>query len=198
VLIPKINFEFSWIYNNNWKQWIKCYNIRSDYWPSDDGIKKFIVKANNYWKRFNKQILEEASRISKLNWKEKTMKCYIVGNCIPFSNPLTMFTTSDLDNFVDVLTHELLHELLWDKNKSETRKAWDYIFKKYSKYNEHVLAHIPLYAVHEHLYLKFGWKNRLEKDQKPMPDWPNHAKAWEIVEEEGHQNIIDEFIKRIN
>ncbi len=100
------------------------------------------------------------------------------------------------DYFIDVLIHELIHNL-FIQNFERTKKAWQYFHRKYKKEPETTRIHIPLHAIHSHIYLKFYSEKRLKRDIKLISRLPAYKKSWQIVQKEGYQNIIREFVKRI-
>ncbi len=187
--MPKIIFRYSWIYDQIWKGNKKKY-------PSQRKILDYIKEIEKLWKRYEKKILSELSKISHLKWKSKFIYCYIVGRCKPFSDPLTIPVYKNKNYFIDVLTHELIHQL-FIQNLRQSKKAWAYIFKKYKKESHTTKIHIPLHAIHTHIYLKFYGEKRLNRDIKLISFLRDYKKSWEIVQREGYQNIIREFTKRI-
>ena len=84
-IYPKINFKYSWIYDQTWKDLFGKKN-----YPSPRVILSYTKKMENLWRREEKRILQELSRITHLNWQEESINCYVVGKCKPFSDPLTL------------------------------------------------------------------------------------------------------------
>lgn len=198
MLIPKIVFKYSWIYDQNWKRWIKNYGFRSGKYPSTLQVLNYIKRLEKGWRKIHRSVLTEMSTIVGLGWKSKTIDCYVVGNCIPFSEPLTMCIYDKLDASIDSLTHELIHRLFTDgKNLEESTRSWNYIFRKYRKEPHTTKIHIPLHAIHEHIYMTFFGEKRLKRDIKWISYLPDYRRSWKIVQEEGYQNIIKEFRSRI-
>jgi len=198
-MIPKIRFEYSWIYDQNWREWIKLYprwaNMK---YPSTTKVRNYIKKVEKIWTKHDKKILKEMSKISGLKWGRKNITCYIVGLCRPFSSPLTMPTYKQTDWFIDVLTHELIHNIFFQKgNFKKVERAWDYFEKKYEKESRGTKNHIVLHAIHHQIYIKLFGKKRLERDIRIMKKAKDYKKSWEIVQKEGAENIIKEFRKRL-
>jgi hypothetical protein len=201
-MISKIRFRYSWIYDENWKRWIKSYEIKSSWikkpWPSEQKILSYISSVQKIWDRQESKILKELSLTSGLKWKSKFIDCYVVGRCIPFSDPLTVGLRKNKDDFIDTLIHELIHQLFSQKgNFKKASKAWKYLFKKYKKELRTTKIHIPLHAIHAHIFNKFFSKKRLEFEIKSMSKSPAYKRSWETVGSEGYKNIIKEFRSRI-
>jgi len=191
MLIPKVIFKYSWIYDQKFKKCVKTRN-----YPSTKKIMNYIKKLEKIWSKIDKEILRELSKASRLKWKSKFIYCYVVGKCVPFSDPLTLPVYKNLDCFIDALIHELIHQL-FVQNSEETKRSWRYIYKKYSNESFTTQIHIPLHAFHSHIYLKFFDEERLKQDIKRVKKLKDYRKSWEIVEREGYGKIINEFVKRV-
>lgn len=197
-MIPKVIFRYSWIYDQNWRVWIKNYKKNYGKYPSTKEVLSYIKKIDKLWKKEEKIIFRELSKITKIKWNEKIIKCYVVGRCIPFSDPLTISLYKYPDYFIDVLTHELIHRIFATKeNFQKSKKAWDYINKKYKKEIWNTRVHIVIHAIHKHIFLKFFGEKRLKREIKIMGKFPEYKRAWDIVQKEGYQNIINEFREKI-
>jgi hypothetical protein len=192
---PKIIFKYSWIYDQIWKEGLLMKKKKS--YPSPEKVLNYIKKIEKLWRKEEKKVFQELARVTHLRWKTKTIDCFVVGRCRPFSYPLTMpIYEKHPDYFIDVLTHELIHNI-FIQNKEKTEKAFQYFHKKYKKQSLTTRIHIPLHAIHSHIYYKFFNENRLKRDIKFIGFLRDYKKSWQIVEKEGYQNIISEFIKSI-
>jgi len=191
--IPKIIFKYSWIYDQTWKEGL--IGKKSKKYPSSRQILNYIKKIEKLWGKEEKRVLLELSKISHLKWKSKFIYCYVVGRCRPFSDPLTVpVYEKHPDYFIDVLTHELIHNL-FIQNFERMEKGWRYFYRKYKKESERTKHHILLHAIHAHIYLKFYDEKRLKRDiDFPIRDF---KKSWQIVQKERYKNIINEFVKRV-
>lgn len=195
---PKIIFRYSWIYDQIWqKGWLEKVRGKKEGYPPPGKILSYIKKVEKSWKKEEQKILRELAKVAHLTWKIEKIDCYVVGRCVPFSCPLTMPVYEKYpDYFIDVLIHELIHNL-FIQNEEITEKAFQYFHKKYKKQSLHTRIHIPLQAIHSHIYYRFFNENRLKRDIKFINFLPDYKKSWQIVQKEGYQNIINEFTKRI-
>ena len=192
---PKIVFKYSWIYDQTWKEGL--IGKKSKKYPSSRRILNYIKKVEKLWRKEKKRVLLELSKITHLGWKSKVIYCYVVGRCRPFSDPLTMPIYEKYpDYFIDVLTHELIHQL-FIQNEKELEKSWHYIWRKYKRETDNTKIHIPLHAIHSHIYYKFFNEKRIKRDIKFISFLPDYKKSWQIVQKEYYQNIINEFVKRV-
>ena len=167
-------------------------------YPSPKQILNYIEKMRRLWDREGNEILEELTRITGLKWNVKSIDCYVVGRCIPFSDPLTLPVYSrSLDDFVDTLIHELIHQCFTeDGNSKRLKKVRDYFDRKYKGESHLTRIHIPLHAVHSHIYLTFFSEKRLKRDIQCINS-PDYQKSWYIVQAEGYQNILRELTERM-
>lgn len=197
--IPKIIFSYSWIYDNNWRKWITLYKNKKGKYPDSKETLSYIKKVSSLWGRYDKKILSELSKITGLKWKKKMIKCYVVGKCVPFSDPLTLPVYQGEENyFIDVLTHELIHQLFTQEgNLEKSKEAWKYMDERYKEETHTTRIHIPLHAIHSHIYMMFFDKKRLNRDIKYISFLPDYKRSWEIVQREGYKNIINEFRRGI-
>lgn len=194
---PKIIFKYSRIYDRIWKENLIAKRKRVRIYPSSQKIINYTKKVEKLWRKDERKILRELSKITRLSWKSKFIYCYVVGQCIPFSDPLTMPVYRKYpDYFIDVLVHELIHNL-FVQNHEKTKAAWRYFERKYRKEPQKTRIHIPLHAIHSHIYLKFYSEKRLKRDVEFINRFPAYKKSWRIVQKEGYQNIVREFVKRI-
>jgi len=191
---PKIVFKYSWIYDQIWKEVLLDKKKK---YPLPRKILNYIKKVEKIWRKEEKKVLTELTRITYLKWKVKSISCYIVGRCKPFSEPLTMPIYEKYpDYFIDVLTHELIHQL-FIQNEKELEKSWHYIWRKYKRETNKTKIHIPLYAIHSYIYYKFFNEKRLKRDIKLISFLPDYKKSWQIVQKESYKDIINEFVKRV-
>jgi len=201
-MIPKIEFRYSWIYDQNYSRYLwvqKALKKQKRKYPSYKKIEKYIKSIEKIWKKHESKILIELPKITKLKWKDKKIICYVVGYCIPFSDPLTMpIYQKNKDKFIDVLIHELIHQLFTQEGNLKTAEnSWKFIYDKYKKETKTTKIHIPLHAIHSKIYLRFFNKRRLLRDYEDKKRFEDYRKSWNIVNKKGYQNIINEFTRRI-
>ena len=141
-MIPKIEFVYFPTYDEIWLK------------PKEKFSSKFVDKYLNsiekIWKKEGKNTLEYISKISGLKWKEKKIKCYFISGGRCFSNPLTVRYFKNKNQFIDVLTHELIHQMQ-SQNSKNWVKWWQYFSKQYSNESKLTQRHIFLHAIHYQL-----------------------------------------------
>jgi len=166
---PKIEFRYSWIYDQRYRNSskIKKYfeKIGKTY-PSSIEIQKYIKSVEVLWKKQDKKILKELSSIMKLNWNRENIICYVVGRGRPFSDPLTMRLYKNKYDFIDTLTHEMIHQLQTQNVGKFQLWKQKVLTKKYTKESITTKNHILLHAVHWELFMRIFNKRRLNKQIK--------------------------------
>ncbi len=200
--LPQVKFKYSFVYDGIWqkeqgaqKQPVK----KSEKYPSAKATMEFIEILEKLWRPREKDILSELSRVTTLPWVEDTIVCYVVGRSVPFSDPLTIPAYKGYEDFaMDVLTHELIHRIfIQEGNEAREKSAWNYCKKQYGDFAWNTWIHVPVHAIHEHILRTFFDEKRLQREKSFMSTYPDYKNAWDIVEKEGYQTIIDNFVKRL-
>src|SRR3989344_1287100 len=194
-MIPKIEFRYSWIYDEGYRNSSRIRDMlkeKNRVYPSKRKIENYIAAITPLWGGIEKRTLGELSKISGLKWKENRIRCYVIGFCRPFSDPLTMKLYPNKKDFVDTLTHEMIHQIQI-QNKEKIGKWFDNITSNYGKETRVTRNHIFVHAVHSKLYLALFDEKRLNRNIRRDKENPDYYRAWEIVRKEGYQKIIDEF-----
>ena len=194
-MIPKIELRYSRIYDGvfrysrDTKEFLKK---KKGKYPSEIEIKKYIENVKPLWRKNKKAILEKIEEITKLKWRERKMIVYVVGLCIPFSDPLTIKLYKNKNHFIDTLTHELIHQIQIQSCKN-WKKWWNYLNKKYKKEPIKTKSHIFLHAVHWKILTELFNQKRLKENIQMLPGLKDYKRAWKIVEKDGADEIIKKF-----
>jgi len=198
-MMPKIEFVYSNVYDDRYRSSEIIQNILKEQnkkYPSKNKITRYISRVEKIWRKQEKKILIEIAKITNLKWKEDKIKCYVIGSGRSFSDPLTLKIFDNLNDFIDTLTHEMIHQIQ-SQNRDKYQKWHKYVDETYKKETELTKRHIFLHAVHKKLYLNLFDKKRLKRNIKRDYTKPDYKRSWEIVEKEEHDNIIKRFDKLI-
>jgi|SRR3989338_5338902 len=192
-MLPKITFICSSLYDQvfNNKENQEMLKLVNKKYPSVKKIRSYIGKIESLWRKDEKKILNAISKFTGLKWKEKEMKCYVIGFGRPMSEPLTIKLYKNKNDFIDSLTHELIHKIQ-SQNRIKYKTWHEYILIKYKKESQTTKNHIFIHAILKEIYLNVLGKSRLKRDIKRCKS-PDYARAWQIVETEGYKNIINKF-----
>jgi hypothetical protein len=207
-MVIAIDFRFAAMYNSLWVDWVQIYEKNLNYHenPEDiqtynkqfntpDKVNMFLNKIRLWWKEEGTSILKEMIAVTGLEWRAPQLNCYIITENHAFSDPLTMHCIDDKNKFIDLLTHELIHNLIGD-NLEKVKPITEYIFKKYKDEEVITVYHVWLYAIHSHIFLKLYGEKRLKAHFNNIID-PPYKRAIKLVQEKGHVKILSEFKKMI-
>lgn len=171
-----------------WNDWIP---------PEKEKVLERVKKYKEEWSKYENRIIYEMCNILGLNFERNIIDVHIVsGNSRQFSNPIVIKSGFEPDEFVDVLTHELLHVLFQDNIDIFPTQILDEMFPDESKTTKN---HIITHAVLKFLYLDIlKDRGRLERNifNSKRHSSFDYTRAWEIVEEKGYREIINDLKKR--
>jgi len=143
------------------------------------------------WRKIEKKILKELSCVTGLKWQESHIYIYITSGVVCFSSPLTMTILDDIDFMLDTLVHELIHRIISEnENWQIIEKRWNKLIGKHKRESLNVRIHVPIHAIHKHIFLKFFNQKRLETEIERVKDDKDYARAWALVEKQDHKEII--------
>ncbi len=189
-MLPKIEFTRSWIYDT------RLARNKKSKMPKEKVLIDNTRKIEALWRKHEKAVLTEISKVLNIPWREKQINIYMSWGVGWFSKPLTLSTKGPLDKkhtkwLLDTLVHELIHRI-WSENKSYDmlRPRWERLMKKYNKETTNARIHIPVHAVHKHIYLNLFSEKDLRDEIKDMRKAKDYARSWEVVERDGYENII--------
>ncbi|MEK7148388.1 MAG: hypothetical protein AAB770_00555 [Patescibacteria group bacterium] len=168
-----------------WGDWVPMSREKLD-----ENIKLFRKE----WKRDEEKILRGICNILRLDFYRNVIPVYIVsGNPRQLSEPLVI--KGDYSNparFVDTLIHELIHVILTDNGEKVPISIEEKMFPNESHVTQ---VHVIVYAVLRYIYLEvLNDKERFEKYISTTKS-KDYIRALKIVEERGHRELIEQFIK---
>ncbi len=171
-----------------WNDWIP---------PEKEKILERVKKYEGEWVKYESVILSGICDILNLNFERNIIDVHIVsGNPRQFSNPIVIKSGFEPDEFVDILTHELIHVLFQDNIDIFPAQILDEMFSNETKaVKNHVLTHATLKFIYLDILADFSrlQRNILNSKKHSSPDY---TRAWEIVENSGYQELIENLKKR--
>jgi hypothetical protein len=159
-------------------------------------INQTIEKNRSLWKDKEVGIVTAMQKIAGLNFYKNLIDVYLVdGHKSGFSDPLVLSYKYHGEGFIDVMAHELLHVLLTDNKQGRDGSVW--ARRAYPEIEDRLVTnHILVHAIHKEIYLNtLKRPDRLKHDIEKCQKWPAYKTSWEIVERDGHINIIEGFKK---
>jgi hypothetical protein len=198
--IPKIRIQYGRFLDPLLKKLIILDNDFFDkFYPEEGDIVKQVIEYKTYVEENIYYILDQVCARLDLKFSQNYIDVYVVGRQYnPFSNPMVIacsfipgrFVTPE--NFFDVLIHECLHRILTDNDKQvPVREIWSKMFP-----DEQLLVrnHVILHALHKWIYIDVMKKtDRFDNDYKRSQNYPAYKKSWQIVENRGYNELIEEF-----
>lgn len=172
--------------NPKWKDWIE---------PTETEVKERVKKYKEEWAKYEKEILEGICNTLGLNFSQNIIDVHIVsGNDRQFSNPVVIKSGFKPDEFIESLSHELIHRLFSDNVQNVV--VGKIFLEMFPDENELARNHIITHATLEFIYLDIlKDKERLAKniERSSKSSFPEYSRAWEIVEEKGYRELINDF-----
>ncbi len=143
------------------------------------------------WKQYDRVILNAITSRLELQFYLPVIDASIAPMIPSFSTPLQINFKSEPDEFVDILTHELIHILMSDNR--ENIEPDDLVKIHWSEYEPKIGIHIMVHAVLKYVYLDvLKQPDRLKRDIH-RSQTPAYALAWKIVEESDYSAIIEQM-----
>jgi hypothetical protein len=195
IILPEVRIEFSYLIYNSIAKPLWAHYCPDKEIMSPIRAQEVLVEYKQAWQLHEQAIMNGMCELFGLCFYKSTQDIYLSPGAPTFSTPTIITMKYDADEFIDVLAHELLHVLITDNTTyNSDEKLGDVIAKLYPDCSRLTRNHILVHAGLKHLYLNVLQEpRRLARDIKNCKKLPDYAKAWEIVEARGYQELIDEF-----
>ena len=160
---------------------------------------KVVKEYEKAWFKDNigERILRAMTSVTGLTFAQNIIDVYIVNPDIRWSisDPMILGGGIKPSEMPRWLAHELIHRLAADNT---TGINWHFVTQKvykhkYKKESISTLNHVMIHAILEAIYTKLGLTNEIIHDIEDHKNNHNYARAWEIVEAEGYQKIIEKI-----
>lgn len=199
AVLPQIRIKNAWLLRNAasvhlHKLWGEGEELVSIEW-----IDKKVDIYRKAWLPYETKVLNGICNTLGLSFRQNIIDVYIAPWFMAFSDPMVIGVIYEPKDFVDVLTHELLHRLLTDNSVIDRMhfaydKEWQRLFGK--KHSFKALVHIPVHAVHKAIYLDV-----LDEPERFIHDVvmvhthnsTAYIEAWDYVEKYGYEHIIEQL-----
>ena len=186
---PKLDITYSFIYDQMIHFWGKKKYTKTNY----ELGKKYTKRIQTQWKKIERKAFNTISKASGLKWKKPVIDCYITtAKIYSFSGPLTIAIKKDMKLQIEILIHELVHNIVVQNMKKVRGKL---MHKKYGRYGMKTKIHVLINAILKQTLLQLISKQRVSKHIKRYNKQPAYKLAWQIVEKQGADNIIKELVK---
>ncbi len=162
-----------------------------------DVIQEKLTAYEKAWKPYESRVIEGICEILGLEFQQNVLDIYAAPFYTSFSFPIVIATKYHPDRAVEVITHELIHVLLYDNTSSEidmNREAskWRRLFPDVT--DEVTLIHIPVHAALQAVFDDILQEpERTIRDKEMTLDYKPYKEAWEYVGKNGYKNIIQQL-----
>jgi hypothetical protein len=162
-------------------------------YPTPEEIIQKISSFTEAWQT-RKNVLTYMQKTFKLDFASPVIDVFIVGAMKgAISNPLLIGSKRSAIAFTDVLTHEILHVLI-SNNKQQLKNLFEFFTKFYPTESQLTRVHVIIHAMMTKIYLNFlNTPEQLITIKELDKNSPDYMRAWEIVETEGMEVILEKF-----
>ena len=192
-----VEFRWSFIYE------IQHHPERFDPSKIEEESKDFIVSLIEEWNKVKEGVISYIEELTNLKYKSQKINCYVIHTSTmnPISDPLSIainfkmgdeIFTLTKERFVDMMIHELIHNLFIE-NEKETKEYFNKLLSGMYSDNWNISTHVLIHAIHKKIFEKFFEKKRFDEEIESSSYYPDYKTAWEIVEKEGSDEIISKF-----
>ncbi len=201
--IPEVRIQFSFLLQDVVSaQLDKVYNPKKSKLSTHEQALEYTKAYQLEWKKYEQNILEKLVERLGLNFYKPVIDVSLADFIIPMSNPLILHFRNDPDQFIDVLTHELIHDILTDNQYYQISSSDFDLFSAWKNLFEtddfHTLVHIPVHAILKYIYLDvLKQPQRLKRDidfSKNLNNGQAYVDAWDYVQKNDYKVIIEKTI----
>lgn len=161
-----------------------------------DSINKKLYEYEKAWRPYEQRIINGMCDLLNMEFRQNVIDIYAAPFYTSFSFPMFIATKYEPDRAVEVITHELLHVLLYDNTAQKLDLAargeeWRTSFKDVE--DDIALIHIPVHAALQALFDDIlNEPERTKRDKEMCKNYPSYKFAWEYVDSVGYKKIIDQ------
>lgn len=196
--LPEIRIKDAWLLRDNASKHLHELWGKDKKLADDDWMEWKVGEYKKAWQPVEHKILTAMTDLLGLDFFQNTVDVYIAPWFNAFSDPLVIGVMREPDQFIDTLTHELIHRLLTDNTSvphdTQLLGEWQKLFGK--KHSFGATVHIPVHAVHKAIYLdvlKEPERLKRDIDENKQYEATDYVAAWEYVEKHDYRVIIEKL-----
>jgi len=158
-------------------------------------MESVVTSYKGAWQPFEHKVLSAMTELLGVSFRQNIIDVYIAPWFGAMSDPMILGAKFKPDEFIDTLTHELIHRLLTDNTAlaedTDILEIWRKLFG--SEHSFVTLVHIPVHAVLKAIYYDVLTEPmRHERDISDCKKWnaTEYVKSWEYVDSHNYKQII--------
>ncbi len=193
--LPEIRIRYSHLMAANISPiLLKHYRGPEAKLESHEFYEQRVQDYRDSWEQKEERILSGLIKVLGVKFYLPVIDATIAPMVAPFSTPLTLSFRPEPDEFIDIMTHELIHILISD-NK-ENISFYRLVQKNWPEEESKVIAHIMVHALLEYVFRDIlNEVSRIKRDILNCSSKPPYAKAWNIVQEYGYKEVIELMLR---
>lgn len=194
--LPEIRIKYAWLLSNAASVHLNTMMGDGSPLQSHDAYVKVAKQYQIAWQPYEKKILSAMCDLFDLEFRQNIIDVNVAPWFYAFSDPMVLGVIFDDDEFIRVLTHELLHRLLTDNTATpyETNylKQWKPLID--GNYSKNTLIHIPVHAGLKAILLNtLDRPDQVKADIANSENYADYLAAWNYVESHDYDAIIETF-----
>lgn len=176
----KVNIQYNELLDPIFIGYVKGHNEWRDYpVPEKEAVLAKVKAYNDIWNIWGEKIISEMESITGITFPHDVDVHVVSLNPRPFSHPLIIKSGYDLEEFVHVLIHELIH-VLFKHEKEKRIKLYKETKEKFPEENKVVIRHIGVYSIMNKIYQAIG--QRFDVEMTPSEINNDYIRAQELAE----------------
>lgn len=162
---------------------------------SREAIGKRLDEYEKAWRPYEERIIKGVCKVLNLEFKQNVIDIYAAPFYSSFSFPMVIATKYEPDRAIEIITHELIHVLLYDNTSSDLNLAkredeWRELFDEVD--NGVALVHVPVHAVLQAVFDDIlNEPRRTQRDKEMCSNYLPYKTAWDYVDNVGYKEIIN-------
>ena len=197
--LPIIRIKDGWLLRSQVSKHLHELWGRNSKLANDKDMQRIVGKYQAAWQPLEQKIMTGMTETVGLSFAQNIIDVYIAPWFRAFSDPMIIGVIYSPDEFIDHLTHELLHRLLTDNTtlpyQTQMLTEWQKLFNLHN-HNFGLIVHIPVHAIHKAIYLDIlKAPDRLKRNVVNCNKYnaTDYIKAWDYVEQHGYKQIIEQL-----
>ena len=195
--LPEVRIKNGWLLREKASVYMHELFDPKGHLADYEEVDEIVADYKKAWKPWEQKIMQAMCDITGLRFRQNIIDVHVAPWFFGFSDPMVMGVMFNDEEFVRILTHEMIHRLLSDNTAIPHDRiligGWHKLYGKNHAFN--TIVHIPLHAVHKAIAIDFlEDPSIIERDYKMNLDHEgkdgDYVKSWDYVNKHGYKEII--------